>query len=255
MVQPEKLKIYPSSAGFMKGQGVVTEYNSGCLRYIVAAKNSPKQPINPVYEKIGELHENRHAETLGTDLDQREVKISVDVSDKVTLSGRCDFITKSGEIHETKGSITPNFLYSVIRKGKYKISHLAQLTAYLIHFKILKGKIVTAYYKHSKSPMGTDVFTFKEGRDFRVDIDQEGKILVDGADSGHTVLEQYKHTLAVAEVLITEKIKDRPINHIDFSGPCFFCPLKKLCGKFDKKEVTEEEFKKEAITILGEVKK
>lgn len=246
-----KLKIYPSASGFVRGQGVITEYNSGCLRYIVASQDTIRKTIDPKFMKVGEVHENRHAEALGASMKLREEPIKVEINNKVVLSGRADFITSDDSIHETKATLSKNFRRDVIRKGKYKLSHLAQTVCYMLHFKLNRAKIVTGYYEEDTSPSGQAFYAFREGRDFAITLDEHGEVYVDGEDSGYSVSDQYKHTLAVAEVLVSGEIKDRPINHVDFTGPCFFCPLKLLCKSYDKGEVDQKGFKAKAKQIIN----
>lgn len=238
------LKIYPSASGFVSGQGVIAEYSSACPRYLVIAKGTRGPQIDSIYTELGLLHEDNHAVALGDDLAEREVPLKFEVTPGVWYSGRCDFITKSGEVHETKASISKNFKYSVINKGKYKVSHLAQLVSYLIHFKKTRGRIIAGFYKLSINSWGIKTFTLDSSRVFVVDIDPTGRILVDLVDSGYGVVDQYKHTLLAAEVLVSEEIKPRPINHVDFNGPCFFCPLKNSCSSYDKGDISSEELKR-----------
>lgn len=238
-------KIYPSSSGFVIGNtGVISEYNSGCPRYLTITKNQIHKDIDPIYGKLGLAHEDRHAFDLQKKglLEQREVPIKLEIIPGVTYSGRCDFLTTDGGIDETKASLSKNFLYTVIRKGKYKISHLAQLVSYLIQFKRVKGRIIAGYYDQA--------LRLKEQRVFEVRIDDKGSILVDNEDSGYTVEDQWKHTLISAEALSSDKIKDRPINHVDFFSPCKFCALKSSCDRYDKGDITDVELLTEGLQLL-----
>ena len=242
----KKLKIYPSASGFMLGSGVIAEYNSACPRYIVISKEAKQKDIDPIYKQLGVFHEDWYASQLGTDLEERERPITFEIENNVWYSGRCDFQTKSGEIHETKASLSKNFLYSVINKGKYKTSHLAQLVSYMIQFKRTKGKIICGFYKKKD-----ETFEQIKTRIFEVGINPEGRILVDNLDSGYSVQDQLGHLKLVAEILISEEIKDRPINHIDFSGPCFFCGLKNLCKSYDNGSIGTAELKVEGKKVLN----
>lgn len=239
------LKIYPSSAGFMNGHGVIVEYNSGCPRYVAIGKNQISSKLDPIYGQLGEFHENWYAEELGKSLKEREVQVRFEIAPEILYSGRCDFIVDNMElgirIDETKASMSKSFLYDVIRKGKFKLGHLAQLVSYMIAFKTSHGQIVCGYYEPKKSPLGSIYFEQKELRIFKVMITEFGSVIVDGLDTGHTVHDQYSHTLLLAEVMKTGQIKDRPINSIEFMGPCRNCSLKTLCDQYDNKTITSKE--------------
>lgn len=226
--------------------GILAAYSSGCLRYIPLSKGAPPVVIDPIYELLGAHHEDWYATVLGDRLKEREFVVRKELSETVMYSGRVDFIDVDGVIHETKASLSPSFKYDVIRKGKYKISHLAQLVSYMIQLQAVKGVIACGFYKLRKD----DSFERVETRLFDVKIDTDGSIIVDGVDTGHTVVSQYQHTLAVKKALETGEIGERPVNSNEFSGPCTWCPLKLSCNKYDKGDINEEQLRAESSDIL-----
>lgn len=240
----DKLKIYPSSSGFLTDKGLEVEYNSGCLRYMVAAIGTKRVPLDPIYEQLGALHEDWYASQLGENLQDREKEIRFDLSDKVQYSGRADFITKDGHVHETKASLSKSFLYSVIRKKQVKLSHLAQVVSYMIQLKSTKGKIIAGFYRESD-------LRLQETAEFDIEIDADGAILVNGIITPYTVSQQLAHLYKAQEALETGSLGPRPANHESWSGPCKFCPLNKLCWAKDIKNFSDEEFKDTARSILN----
>ncbi len=243
-------KLYPSSSGFANSENsYVVDYNSACLRYILPAYEANRVEIKPIYGRIGAIHEDRHAAVLGERMAHRELPIKVNYSENIQYSGRADFITVEDEIHETKASLSKNFLYSVIRKKKVKLSHLAQLVSYLIHFNKSVGKIVTGFYKHNEEK---DTIEFKEGADFDVKIEENGDIYVDNKKYIYTRQNQEQYLQMAINTIKTGEIpKQRPSNYMEFMGPCAFCPLKVLCKVYDKDKVTSEVFKQEAIALIN----
>lgn len=233
----------------MSGLGVIADYNSACPRYSVISIGAKKIDIDPIYSKLGAFHEEAYAILLGTRLKAREMPIKFEIEPGVQYSGRCDFITTDGEVHETKASLSKAFLYSVIRKGKVKMSHLAQLVSYMIQLKLQKGKIITGFYKQDG-----ESFLLKESRDFEVLVTDTGDILVDGERIGYSVIDQYLHTKLIAEVLISKEIKERPLNDSKFSGPCAFCPLKNLCDKYDRGIVNSPDLIVQGLELLNNEK-
>lgn len=245
-----KYKIYPSSSGFSQGTGIVTDYNNGCLRYVVASIGAIRKDLDPIYGQLGLIHEDWWAAQLGSQLAEREQPVQKMLTENIQYSGRVDFKTVSGEIHETKASLSPSFLYQVIRKGKIKIGHLAQLVSYIIHHKSTKGKLIAGYYKLDIVDT-KQVFTLKEHRIFDINIDTDGKIMVDNYNSGFTIQDQLGHLYQTVKALQEQTIGARPINHIEFMGPCMFCPLKSLCTTYDKSFITDEEFKTQGLILIN----
>jgi hypothetical protein len=241
-------KLYPSSSAFMLGELVVTEYESGCLRAILLADNGARTPIPSIYEKVGAAHEDWYETQLKQDprliTYSREVPIKFPVPgvEGVQYSGRIDVLSayeKAGVVlHETKGTISKNTRLSVIRKGKVKLNHLAQLISYMIAKETTKGKIVAGYYEQDEAGN----LMHQEGREFKVEIDSEGAILVDGAPTGYSVFDQIAHRTAAAKVLVGDTVPARPDKWDQkWGGPCTNCFNRDNCDKFDRGEIDGRE--------------
>jgi len=227
-------RLHPSSAAFVWEGTVVTEYSSGCLRYILISANGIRTPIPEEYMRVGAAHEEMYAAELTAKGVQyeREVKIRIPISTAldVDISGRIDFVIAPNFITETKGTISKNTRLKVLRKGEVKINQLAQLVSYLIARQASTGQLVTGYYEETED----NVLVLKERRDFLVRIAEDGGILIDGVPSMFTVYDQLAHRTLAAEVLETNRIADRPDNwHLKYGGPCGFCAFKDTCDKYD----------------------
>lgn len=244
----KKHKIRPSSSGWAFGRSIEAEYSSACLRYMLVAQKALFKDIDPVYAKIGAHHEDLYAQKLGDTLQHREFVMKSEIMPGVEFSGRCDFITTDGTVHETKASFSKNFLYSVINKGSVKKSHLAQLVSYLIELKQTKGKIVAGYYEEAEN----GDYVQQGYREFDVEIDSEGRILVDGAASGYTVHNQMAFRLLAAETLSKQLIRDRPSNSDGFISPCNYCPMARLCDKYDAGQITDTEYIEEGVRSIDD---
>ena len=247
---PLKLKLYPSSSGFVTDKGIEVEYNSACPRYMVASIGADRIPIDPKYAKLGEIHENWYEGQLGQNLEAREKEIRIDLSEKVQYSGRQDFVTKDGTIHETKATQSKSVLYQNVRKKKVKVSHLAQLVSYMIHEKTVNGRIVLGYYKDGlKGPV------LQEYVEFIVHIDDTGSVIVNGLPSGYTVAHQLAHLNLAKTGLETGSLAPRPYNFADWTGPCKRCPLNNLCWAQGKNSMTDKEFKDSAKELINKAAK
>jgi hypothetical protein len=240
-------KIHPSSAAFMIGDLVMTDYDSGCLRSILLAHNGARsESIPKVYAEVGAAHENWiEANVLKPDkrlvVYAREVPIKMPVPgcEDVLYSGRMDvlacYVEVGQVILETKGTISKNTRLSVIRKGLVKLNHLAQLTSYMIAKRITRGKIIAGYYERDPDTLE---FVHCEGREFKVEIADDGGIVVDGFPTAWTVADQLRHRLAAARVLSAETVPPRPDKATQaFGGPCSKCLFKSVCDNYDNQPV------------------
>ncbi len=238
-------RLYPSSSAFMWHETVITEYDSGCLRSILLSAHGAKTAFPAIYQKVGAAHEEWYEETvLKTDpriiTYSREVPIkqAIEGVDGVIYSGRMDVLSAyavgGAVIHETKGTISKNSRLNVIRKGKVKLNQLAQLVSYMIAKEITKGKLVVGYYEEDHEGN----LRHQEGRDFKVEINDEGLILVDGEPSGYTVQDQIRHRIAAAKVLASNTVGARPDKWDQkWGGPCSNCHFATVCDNFDRGEL------------------
>lgn len=236
-------KLYPSSAAFMLGDVVVTEYDSGCLRKILLTANGVKGPFPAIYGRVGAVHEIMHEQEIREDADiesfLRELPIRIPIEDfpQVQYSGRMDFVCKYVDrkevIHETKGTISKNTRRET-RKGNWKSNQLAQLVSYMIARQTPWGKLVAGYYEANDA--GELVRT--EQHVFKVWIDDDGAIWVDGKPTGFTVHDQIAHRTAAAQVISDDVIGPRPDKWDDkYKGPCRSCMHRDTCTLVDQGRV------------------
>jgi len=240
------LKLYPSSSAFMLGELVVTDYDSGCLRSILLQANGARTQIPEIYMKVGAAHEDWYEETvlkkdarIITYATEVPIKLPIEGVEGVVYSGRMDVLAaheKVGTvIHETKGTISKNTRLSVIRKGMVKLNQLAQLVSYMIAKECTRGKLVVGYYEED----GDGTLVHQEGRDFKVEIDDSGAILVDSVPTGYSAMDQLRHRNAAARVLASgEVVAARPDKWDQkWGGPCGNCNFREVCDKFDRGEL------------------
>lgn len=244
------LKIYPSSSGFIQNGQVVTDYNSACLRYILVASKAPyKNDLDPIFAQVGAQHEDWYAGILGESLAEREKVLKDWVTPQVEYSGRCDFVTKDGVVHETKATLSKNGLYGVINKGEWKVNHLAQLVSYLIQLEKTEGKIIVGYYEKENEQATT--FIQRGFRVFDVRIGSAGAVTVDGIDTGHTVSSQLAHRYAAASTLQSGAIGERPRIDSPYKSPCAYCPLQATCDSYDAQEIDADTFRHRGVSAIG----
>lgn len=244
-----KVKVRPSSSGFMVGKQVHTTYPSGCLRHMKVSRVAPYQPIDPIYQDVGAVHEERYEQTLGNRLLEREYVIKHEISEIAEYTGRCDFIDIDGAVHETKATLSKTSKASIITKGQININHLSQLTSYLVHLERMEGYIIVGYYETDPT---TESFVCVAERTFKITINTRGAVLIDGEESTYTVHDYLKHEAAQV-TLDTVLLPERPYQESRFKSPCMFCPFNVLCDEVDIGLTPGTEFVSKALDILKTV--
>jgi hypothetical protein len=226
------LKVYPSSAAWAWGSLVVTENRQGCVRNLLwdyVAKI--EEPFPPELAAMGLEGEERYMQHLINNQEHpfhREKPFRSEI-DGVMVSGRLDFLVhhpKFDVCHERKSSKSSKVLYDVIRDGKPKVNHVAQVVCYFTHLNLTRG--ILSYWYQPKD---------KE-RAFRIEVTDDGRITIDGALYMYTVADQLAHQVLAAETLKTQTIGDRPMGNV----PCRYCPYASRCNDYEVFSGTNEEF-------------
>jgi CRISPR/Cas system-associated exonuclease Cas4 (RecB family) len=227
-----EIKINPSSAAWAIGRSVLTPKKNGCLRHMVLKRLSPMPDDIPVHlQEMGAEWEDMYFDRLMNDQPHpfhKEFAFS-DWFEGVKRSGRVDYIVHHPEyrvIVECKASQSKNVLYQVIRKRIPDPNHLAQLVFYLIYFQETRGKLAVRY-----APTG-------EEHEFRVEIDNDGNIIIDGKKSEYSVMMQLQHQLLAAEAIKDLGHISRPMS----KKACDWCPYDLVCEALDNSGQTIGEF-------------
>lgn len=254
----KKLKIYPSSASFMKGISPDVDYPDKCLRQqLVKHKIDYRPDIPKLYTAIGEIDEasyeyrlNMQDNVESAEHIEREVSFKKEL-DNYIISGRMDFKVqyKDGtkEIIEKKSSISKSNRLSVIRKKTIKDAQLAQLVTYLVTQKVNNGRLVYSYWEFDYT---ATKLTMTEEIEFIIVI-QGNDIIVDNVKHTKTVKDLVKFYGVVADTLNNDKIGVRPTN----PKTCAWCPLVEQCTSYEVGAISKEEYIKEASEILKNPKK
>jgi len=237
-----RMKINPSSAAWVINGSVYTDYAQGCLRHLVFKNKMPvPSTITPELQEMGAKGEDLYFEVLMNEQEwpfHKELPFR-DEFEGVMRSGRCDYITYHNGfrvVHEIKSTQSKNTLYKVIRKGELNINHLAQLVFYLIYFNETRGKLVVQYMPRF------------ERRVFKVEVNNEGEIVVDGKKYGYKVEDQISHQLKSAEVIKTLPKIEKPIGKC-----CYFCAYKDVCEEYESSDDTIGEFVNQKLEVKNEV--
>ncbi len=250
------LKYSPSSASFMWGDIVFTQYGGGCLRRFYLTSHGLRSGIAAKYEVLGELNEENYENTIQTpdahntplkDYDREKVlKGPLAVYPGAVFSGRADFITYHNElqhpiVHENKSSDSKNTRREVIRKGVPKWDNVAQIVSYMLYMQIPYGILRYDYYECVKGGSVTNKKDWrqKEGRYFEIEFDDDGQILVDTVRSQYNTSHLLAHQKATMHHVENDLIGPRPNNwNAKFGSPCHWCWVKEVCNMYDAGEIT-----------------
>lgn len=250
------IKIYPSSAAFMIGPLVKTDYNSGCHRFQWAQTHSGlskaelHHEINAESAALGTLNEYRVAVKLKKDKVKFEREVPFKIAYKgAVISGRQDFVLENGEVWETKGTGSDKVYKQSILGGVPQLNHVAQLVSYLAFLKKPKGRIVNSYYELE---IDGELESYKliAERIFIVECLDNGDLTVDGTRYDHSIRDLARWYADLEKKLADPwTLPQKPCQNGDkFGSPCFSCPLKKLC----EKEVDVAQFLQESRQALLE---
>ncbi len=253
-------KIYASNSAFAWGQLVFTDSKAGCVRSILLSANGVFEgEIDAKHQIRGALNEEQYEaalKTAGTSYTREHpIKSPVPGYSNIVVSGRVDFIRhpdSGDEIVELKSTESDNVKREVIKKGKPKVTHLAQVSAYMILLKIPKAQLICTHYEN-------DAGTYTKGdeRSFEISIDDAGRICIDSIPSGYTIGDLYTHQKLAARMISEHRVGPRPKDHdAKFGSPCNFCVWRQACDAYDQGaiESTTDSFVSYAKTFSKEKK-
>lgn len=232
----------------MWGRLVFTDYKTGCLRKILIQSRGTESKIDPKYVTVGALNEQLHEERLRSQrlTYHREFEFKTPVAQQnsdntspVTLSGHVDFVHTNADgvpvsIDELKSISSVNSYRKIIKNGQYLTENLAQIIAYMVNVRVVKGRLIYTYYGDIVDKGWTAI----DSRTFLVEIDDFGRIHVDGKHTRWTVGDQLAHRTAAARVIATGEVAERPnLWDAPFVSPCGYCPFRDACDRYDRNEI------------------
>lgn len=237
------IKLYPSKLAFCVNGVLQCEYESQCQRYQIFMRGKWEE-IDPKYKILGEKWEDiisgrLSAKGVGY---RKEVPFKVDISDELQISGRVDYIVDD-VVLECKGSYSAKFLSDVIRAGKVKLSHLAQISAYFILTGTSKAKLLAGFFKEKTAELANERF-------FKVKLQDSGDIHIDKTPSGYNLSNLVDGAVMLSEALKNDDLMTRPIGAYHWSSVCKYCKFNQICDRVDVEGLPH----KEAIELSKEIK-
>lgn len=233
-------------------EGVVRASDaSGCLRRILLRSEGVEEEIDKRALRtfaLGWLNEKLfECEASGLDIAESQRVIQEAITEEVSFGGHPDIVLKDGTPYELKSIQSANVLSKIIRQGEWKLNNLAQLVSYMISLKALRGILRYDSFIYADGLKSADF------REFVVEIQDDGAVFVDGAESGITVAHVLAHRNAAAAVLEQRKVEsERPMawRYKDVN-PCKYCPFLPVCDDYDRRYITTtDEFISQAKEIV-----
>jgi len=214
--------LKPSSAAFSVGRNIITDSHNSCPRYMIfQAEIGRKTEIDPKYAIMGARGEDMYQEVLEQTQPwpfHKEFKVT-DYFEGVKRNGRIDFLVHHQDFkvpHECKTTQSKYVFTEVFVRGNPKISHLAQLTFYLVLLSETRGKLIYRFWPTQETKI------------FKVEVGDKGELVIDGKASSYSIGAQLEHQLLCIEAITEQK----DVQKIDQKN-CRFCEYKDVCGGLD----------------------
>ncbi len=233
----------------MEGSLVFTKYASGCLRHIFLRSQGVKEEIDFSHKERGALNEDLFAEKFQGVPSVRERPFRVGLLDdpNAVVSGRVDYLAYPDdpdrkEIIELKSTESGNVYRSVIRDGVYNLQNIAQVVWYMLAERCNNTRLIHTYFKRDKK---TKVLKRDAERVFKVAVEDDGVVTVDGTSIGFNVSNVTLHATEAVRAISEKLVSARPYSPSTFENPCRFCPFNSACSYYDDGLIsTTEDFVK-----------
>jgi len=243
-----KLTVRGSNSGFFKDGKFHSDSQVSCPRITLTRRYGVEEPVDNIRTQktfaLGHLNEELFIKHYLADaFVKREAEIREPITENIDFVGHVD-VEIEGLLFELK-SVSSNNTWKIVKDGGYKVSNLAQAVSYMFSRQLQTGYLVYSLYAYVAGIDLPDVF-------LEITIDAEGEILVNNKKTGysleHIVLDRQTKAMVLENDLV---YPERPVNPKGDKSPCYYCPFKTVCDKWDKKEIsTTQEFINETKEIV-----
>lgn len=246
-----KKSVRGGNSAFFKDGLFHTDGDQGCPRRVLLRSYGVEPPVGDIRTQktfnVGFLNEElfvkHYLPGILTSLDHA---ISEPITKNINFEGHADVVTKD-LVFELK-SVTSKSTWDKVKKGKPKLSNVAQCVNYMLSRQTQKGYLVYSLYAYVDGINLPDVF-------FEITIDNEGEILLNGKSTGynleHTVLDRQTKARVLEDDVV---FPERPVNPGGDKSPCFYCPFKAVCDQWDKAKInTTQEFLEKAKETVNAI--
>ena len=243
--------------------------SSNCLRMVLlrdkGVQSQPDARSKKVFA-VGHLNEDLfERDYLSKTPDvTKEMEVHVELSAGVVFVGHCDFAAP-GLLYELKSCTSDNTYKKVFIENKYKKENLIQLATYLLMTETPEGYLCytsytdTIQYKSLDKLSEADIPQLaeeseRETRFIHVTFSDDGKVLVEGDDTGikvEDILEFQEAAVNVLENDIVYPDRPEPFDSADRFTACSSCALNNVCTRWEEKRWPTERFVREAKKVLN----
>jgi hypothetical protein len=191
----------------------------------------------------------QHGENIKAD-----VEMSEELTDKVTLTGHCDFCLRKpdGTFHitEHKSVSSGEVAKKIFFKSEYKPNNLCQLLHYQLIAEAETGTLLYTSATYVKSS-GKDEKSVAAGdqKEFHTQILPNGVILVNGENAPFCVKDLLAWREYMADVVERKYLDSPPKMWEGVWSPCRGCWLQEVCEPFDE-DRDDEKFWRGVESIL-----
>lgn len=230
----------------------VSHDQSGCPRSVLLRAHGIEEPVDDVRTQktfnVGFLNEDLFVKHYMSHIPHCvDFAIDEPVTEKINFEGHADVVTED-LVFELK-SVTSKNTWEMVRKGKPKISNLAQCVNYMLSRKATRGYLVYSLYAYVQGLELPDIF-------FEIELDSDGNIMLNGKQTDYHIDHIVEDRQTKARVLEDNVVYDkRPVSDTVGKSSCQYCPFSSVCDWWDKsKNKKTEEFLSKAKEVTDATK-
>lgn len=219
------------NSAFFKDGNFYTYDSNGCPRSVLLRAHGIEEPVDDIRTQktfsLGYLNEDLFVKNYVAHIPHcTDYAIDEPVTEKINFEGHADVVTED-LVFELK-SVSSRNTWDRIKKGKPKISNVAQCVNYMLSRQVQRGFLVYSLYAYVQGLELPDIF-------FEITIDNDGNILVNNKETGyhldHIVQDRQQKARVLEDNTVFPK---RPVSEPGDKSPCFYCPFKSVCDQWDK---------------------
>lgn len=225
---------------------------SGCPRISLLRAHGIEEPVDDVRTQktfnVGFLNEELFVKNYLPHIPHCvDFEIDEPVTAKINFEGHADVVTDA-LVFELK-SVTSRNTWERVRKGKPKVSNVAQCVNYMLSRKATRGYLVYSLYAYCQGLELPDIF-------FEIELDSDGNIMLNGKQTGYHIDHIVEDRQQKARVLEDNVVyESRPVAEEGDKSPCQWCPFSTVCDWWDKtKNGKTEDFLKKAKEVTDATK-
>lgn len=244
----KNLQVRGGNSGFFQNGRFITNDQSGCPRMVLLRHHGVEAPVGDIRTQktfnIGYMNEELFVKHwLPNTPTLIDGEVCEPIIEGVDFVGHIDVQT-ADVVFELK-SVSSRSTWDLVKKGSYKVGNLAQCVNYMLAKQVTKGYLVYSLYAYVAGLELPDIF-------IEITIDDDGRILVNGKQTGFSLENIVQDRTEKAKVLRDDLVyPERPVN-VDGTSSCKYCPFKTVCTAWDDGKINKtSQFLKKAKEVTN----